>query len=134
MNRLLRTTFAILACLHLCGGHWGVLQVVAWSRMIVEYSAKEGVLVGTKKTFDGEHPCHMCKSIAKGKTDESKNEKPALPGSQSLEMLSKAFVPADDSRLAPPGWTEVMEVPAARFLLSHGGREECPPVPPPRCA
>jgi hypothetical protein len=79
---------AAVALFFIAGGHWGALQAVAWTKMLWEYSQRDGSLVaGAKKTFDGEHPCRMCESIkeAKGKEDRS----PALGASiKKLELFS----------------------------------------------
>lgn len=78
---------AAVALFFIAGGHWGALQTVAWTKMIWEYSQRDGSLVaGAKKTFDGEHPCRMCESIkeAKGKEDRS----PALAVAKKVELLA----------------------------------------------
>jgi len=58
----------------LVNGHFGVLQAVAWGKMLWSFTHENGsLLVAAKQTFDGEHPCHMCDSIkeAKGKEQNS---------------------------------------------------------------
>ena len=131
LNRIVRTVIAVLGCLHLCGGHWGVMQVIAWSNMIVDYSARDGLIEGAKKTFDGEHPCCMCKAIAEGKKKESPDNK--LPqGSQGLVLKECVLTPI--VRLSPPAPLDrvVLSVPDPdRHGRSFGHR---PPVPPPRRA
>ncbi len=131
--RLVRIVIAVLGCLHLCGGHWGVMQVVAWSNMIVDYSAQDGLIEGAKKTFDGEHPCCMCKAISEGKKKESGSPDNKLPqGSQGLVLKECVMAPA--VRLSPPAPRDrvVLSVPD---LDPHGrSLGHRPPVPPPRCA
>jgi len=64
---------AAIALFFIIGGHWGVLQTVAWANMIWTYTTQDGsVLAGAKKTFDGEHPCNMCDSIKEAKKQEKK--------------------------------------------------------------
>ena len=70
--RFLRYILVFGALLHLGGGHWGVLQGIAWAKMLVEYSQADGIRDGIVKTFDGEHPCEMCKSISKGRESEKR--------------------------------------------------------------
>jgi hypothetical protein len=68
---------AAAAMFFIAGGHWGALQTVAWTKMLWDYSQRDGSLVaGAKKTFDGEHPCRMCDSIKKAKRTGEKS--PAL--------------------------------------------------------
>ncbi|WP_156346375.1 hypothetical protein [Verrucomicrobium spinosum] len=42
MKRWLTTAICILTALHLTGGSWGWLQLVAWSRMLQDYSREKG--------------------------------------------------------------------------------------------
>lgn len=122
---------ALLGCLHLCGGHWGVMQAVAWANMLVDYSAQDGLVEGAKKTFDGEHPCCMCKAIQAGKEQESHGKKLPVP-SQGPALKECLFTPA--FRLSPPAPRDcaALSIPDLDLrgpLLGHR-----PPVPPPRCA
>ena len=49
------------------GGHWAALQTVAWAQMIVDYTRDSGSLrQGVAQTFDGEHPCELCRQISAG--------------------------------------------------------------------
>lgn len=72
------------------------LQAVAWVRMAIAYSQTEGIGAGIKKTFDGEHPCPICKAIAK-KTSTQQNETANL-------SLAKIYLqcPKSRTRLFPP--------------------------------
>lgn len=111
-----------------------MLQVVAWSRMIVDYSAQDGVLEGAKKTFDGKHPCSLCTAIVDGKKTESEEDKAPLTKLGKFDLLAKVFLPIEKKELIAPTPTEVIQVAGAAFLAHNGGRGETPPVPPPRSA
>ncbi|MEI8292644.1 MAG: hypothetical protein WCG66_01500 [bacterium] len=64
---------AAMALFFIIGGHWGVLQSIAWAGMIWTYTTQDGsILVGAEKTFDGTHPCSMCRSIKAAKQQEKK--------------------------------------------------------------
>jgi hypothetical protein len=53
------------------GAQWALLQGVAWVGMAVTYSVQDGsVAEGLSKTFDGEHPCPLCKMVKKGVEDD----------------------------------------------------------------
>jgi len=53
------------------GAQWALLQGVAWVGMAVTYSVQDGsVTEGLSKTFDGEHPCPLCKVVKKGVEDD----------------------------------------------------------------
>jgi hypothetical protein len=55
------------------GGHLAVLQTVAWSRMLVDFSTKDSLTVAVEKTFDGEHPCPLCKVVKQTKEKEKQD-------------------------------------------------------------
>jgi hypothetical protein len=55
--------FGALALLQILGGHWALLQTSAWLGMIVQYSQRAGLKAGLVQTFDGDHPCPVCKAI-----------------------------------------------------------------------
>lgn len=112
----------IVALLAATGGHWALLQTVAWSNMLATNLRTESFSEAVTKTFDGQHPCKMCKAIETGKKSEKKTEFPA-PG-KKIEFISErgAFV-----FVAPSDYWLVPEVrPRQRELLHR------PPVPPPR--
>jgi hypothetical protein len=47
----------------IAGGHWVVLQVIAWQQMPYAYSRNSTVVEAVTKTFDGNHPCTLCCTI-----------------------------------------------------------------------
>ena len=107
------------------GGHWGVMQTLAWSGMLWNYTqADDSLLSGVKKTFDGEHPCTMCESIKTAK--EKEQSKPVtLVSAKKIESLPapmRAALPLPDCRdFVFPAAADVR--PAARA--------DAPPVPVP---
>src|SRR6185503_1214165 len=54
------------------GGHWAVLQSVAWVGMFVKFSQSDPLMPALVKTFDGKPPCTLCLLIATGKKSEKK--------------------------------------------------------------
>ena len=75
-TRKIASLFVSLALFFIMGGPWAVLQTIAWAKMVVEYSRDTSVGEALSKTFDGEHPCGMCKKISKVRSEEQKS--PAL--------------------------------------------------------
>ncbi len=74
MEIWLKRTFAGLSALVLAwqiGLPQGLLQTVAWGWMITSYSQEAGLKEGLRKTFDGHHPCGLCKRIAQSRPDSS---------------------------------------------------------------
>jgi len=53
--------------------HAPLMQVVAWSGMLVSYSRDNTLTEAIGMTFDGEHPCPMCKAIEKSQTESAGN-------------------------------------------------------------
>src|SRR5262249_25647376 len=54
------------------GGNWALLQSIAWTGMVISYSHDAGWKEALKKTFDGKHPCQLCKAVAEGKKSENR--------------------------------------------------------------
>ena len=114
----------ILALLASIGGHWALLQSVAWTRMIIERTHTDSFASAVQTTLDGAHPCDMCKRITEGKQNEQQPEKSPL--NVKVDMLCErriiALVPPSEPMIFQSGPTEGTP------------RAECPPVPPPRAA
>jgi hypothetical protein len=66
------------------GGHLALLQTVAWGNMLVDFSSKGSLTEAMDKTFDGEHPCPLCKAVKKSKSEEDK--KPLLKSEMKMEV------------------------------------------------
>jgi hypothetical protein len=114
--------FLILALLGATGGHWAVLQTIAWADMLAKNLQTESFGEAITKTFDGAHPCKMCKQISAGKKAEKKAD-------LTLQIKKLEFVSIRPAWLilAPQDFHTVAE-PALNFeSISHR-----PSVPPPR--
>ena len=106
------------------GLHWAFLQSFAWTTMLVDNLTTHSLGVALERTFDGKHPCPLCKAIAEGKKSEKKSD-PLLP-LKKFEALSQSVAFA----LSPPASFPTVEAPDAVFeTLAHA-----PPTPPPRAA
>jgi hypothetical protein len=114
----------ILALLASIGGHWAVLQSVAWTRMIIERTQMDSFATAVQTTLDGEHPCDMCKRITEGKQNERQSEKSPL--NVKVDLLCERRLIA----IVPP--SEPMNFPSSP--AEGTPRAERPPVPPPRAA
>ena len=80
------------------GGHWAVLQSIAWVGMVVSYSQTDSLNVALKKTFDGAHPCKLCIAVKAGKRAEQKQAAPKVE--TKLDLLG--FQPSFHVHLALP--------------------------------
>ncbi len=73
------------------GGHLALVQTVAWGTMLVNFSSQEASFSeAVGKTFDGEHPCELCKAVKKSK--ESEDKKPLLKAEMKMEIALPAPV------------------------------------------
>ncbi len=70
MIRLVHALIA-LALFTAANLHLPALQVVAWTGMIISYSKDRTLADAVSMTFDGEHPCPMCKSIKKQQSERT---------------------------------------------------------------
>ena len=122
MFRKLGHVLLIVALLAAVGGHWVVLQSVAWTNMLAENLRTDSVTAAFEKTFDGQHPCSLCKVIKEGKKTEKKTELP-MP-LKKIEFVSEqpVFI------FNPP--QEFCLLPDRAFSLDN--LSSPPPVPPPR--
>lgn len=110
------------------GGHWLILQSVAWVRMIAAFSQRDSFGAAIVKTFDGKHPCSMCLKIRAERQQEEQQQKATLQINPERMMdvmlvLRPVFLyPAPvDVRDAMPFMPPL-----------HAGFLEPPPTPPPR--
>jgi hypothetical protein len=122
MVRLLGRAVTILALCLAIGLHWVAVQSVAWTSMIVEYSQKTSLPEALAKTFDGKHPCSLCRAVQSGQKSEKKSE------FQSFTPKIDLICSARTIRLLPP--VAAHEYPT--HAASANERAQSPPVPPPR--
>lgn len=113
----------MVALLTATDAQWIVLQSVAWVGMIVSYSQKASLKMALAETFDGKHPCCLCKAIAAAKKSEQKNE-------YTLQLQKLEFPPAPGNfvLVAP---VQFQLLPAANDAFSKSLAHK-PPTPPPR--
>src|SRR5579859_4246529 len=63
--------FLLLLAFWVTGGQWLMLQSVAWVNMARTYSQETTWSKALTQTFDGNHPCRLCRFIQKEKAAES---------------------------------------------------------------
>ena len=113
----------ILALTFSVGAHWILLQSAAWTTMLAANLTTDSVSAALEKTFDGKHPCELCKSIKSGKKSEQKSEQ-TCSSHKKHEFLSQV-TPAFFS--APSRFMLI-----ARLIEAPASIPATPPVPPPR--
>jgi hypothetical protein len=122
MSSRLLNWLAVVTLTFVLGAHWAILQSVAWVTMVAGYSQTAPFKQAIVQTFDGNHPCPICKFVAKGKKSEQKQD------TQKLLAKLDFFLVSSRLRIYPPAPDPVH---FAAFV-SIGTRDEPPPLPPPR--
>ena len=128
--RFLRLFIMTFFALRLLGGDLALLQVVAWTGMIVTRTSQEGVQGAVVSTFDGEHPCKFCKALAAIKTP-GKNETP-LPDGSLVKLKPKDMLRTGDLAIATPVLPCLAPGLIDFEMTLLATRGDAPDVPPPR--
>jgi len=115
--------YLVVAVLVLTTGmHWAALQTVAWTTMLANNLRTQSVSEAVSKTFDGEHPCPLCKAIATGKKSEKKSERVSPTMKMECPLVANRF-----DLISPKSFLTF-----TRLELSADSSCSRPPVPPPR--
>lgn len=112
------------------GGHWAVLQSIAWARMISQYAQQESLGGALAKTFDGNHPCPMCRAIQQGQQQERQQHR----NQARLNIVQRPDLLCDLRQTLIPS-RSLASMPAVPFV--PGWRPDFVPgplKPPPRLA
>lgn len=125
----LRRIIAFMLAAVLLGGHWAALQSIAWAGMLAARVQVMSVKKAIETTFDGDHPCPMCKAIKKAKSSEQGQQKQdATPG--DTVRLPQAIL-ASSPFMLQPEWKRSARSVDDSYALSIDLE---PTVPPPRSA
>lgn len=124
LQRLAKLVVVLTLTLSL-GTHWAFLQSVAWVGMVMKYSRDATIAEAVSKTFDGQHPCKLCKFVQQGKATEKKQDT-----QKPLKEVEK-FLPAGRAFALFPPQLETVIFSAPNPADS---RVEPPPIPPPERA
>jgi len=106
------------------GLHWAFLQSFAWTTMLVDNLATTSFSAALQRTFDGKHPCALCKGVAEGRKSEKKAD--TLLRLKKFEGMSASVVLALS---LPASFPPIAAPNASLEAFSHA-----PPTPPPRAA
>jgi hypothetical protein len=126
MSAMFKAAGKWLMVLSLCaaiGLHWAALQSIAWVGMLISYSHSASVATAVAETFDGEHPCPLCKAIHKAEQTGKK---------QDIQLGGKIDMdyPREAALLIPP----LHDFSWPAFSPAGSGFAREPSVPPPRVA
>lgn len=124
MFQRLGLILTILAVFALGGGHWAVLQGIAWTGMLMKYSKEASIVTAVQKTFSGEAPCSMCKTIAEKRSEENHS-----PITLSQQKLGDIFLVGFETLLPERVWKDFSYPLTASQSLA--ARSQAPPSPVP---
>jgi hypothetical protein len=113
-----------VAFFSLAGGHWLVLQTVAWAQMLRDYSKSAPIAEAIERTFSGGYPCTMCIKI----TEEQQKEEKA-PATVKLDKKAELFLLSARDLLRKPETKDFSYLPSGEIAVAE--RSEAPPVPIP---
>ena len=129
MRSIIRSAVVLLLVLSL-GLHWTLLQTVAWTGMMLAYSQQSSFKEAVAKTFDGKHPCALCKIVKQGRAEEQKHQSQKINtplklvftlGSSTEELINTSVYPSIPSpNLCAPSRTQPPPKPHPRFLSFPG--------------
>jgi hypothetical protein len=124
MIRLIGRALTIFALCLAIGLHWAALQSIAWTTMLVAYSKQTTLSQAVAKTFDGNHPCDLCKRISRTQHSQKKPQAQSTPDKPDL-ICTARFIRIIRS---------VQNFPYAESAVHFFERGQSPPVPPPRAS
>ena len=122
--RMLAFILMGLALFLTAGGHYALLQTVAWTTMVNDFSRTGSLSMAVEKTFDGRHPCPLCKKIAVARSAEEK-----APATVKVEKKTEVFVAVGSSEVPAPICLPLVYGPP--LFVFHPERSDAPPVPVP---
>jgi hypothetical protein len=121
------TLVMALALFLVAGGHWAMLQSVAWATMVKDFSKTGSLTEAVGKTFDGKHPCAMCKKLTNARASEEK-----APVTLKVDKKAEVFVASIRSEVPMPLARPIVYGPAPFVVMPE--RFFAPPVPVPIAA
>jgi hypothetical protein len=111
------------------GMQWAVTQSAGWVSMMVTYAQQGSVMEALEKTFDGEHPCELCKLAAQQSSEADEDGAPT--SAKKAHKVKKAEIAWRDEPLCPPSRrVSVHELP--EFSPQMVSWKKQPDRPPPR--
>jgi hypothetical protein len=112
----------VLALVLTTGLHWAALQTVAWGTMLAANLTTSSLGEAVSETFDGDHPCALCKAITAGKKSEKQSDRLTLKLKLEFPPIAENFI------LVVPKNFELF----AAENISADSISSKPPLPPPR--
>lgn len=127
LSPMLTRITAFLLFMNLClaaGVQFPILKSIAWTGMIVSNSRTAPLKIALAKTFDGKHPCDLCRHISRMVKAEKTELKQSIPQRNHIELF--CCFPQQNAFCPPHQW---MKNPKTNASFS---RKEEPFIPPPK--
>jgi hypothetical protein len=122
--RHVMTIMMAIALFSVIGGPLALLQGVAWVGMVHDFSKAGTLTQAVAKTFDGQHPCPLCKKIVKARAAEEKT-----PVTLKIDKKAEVFIAVADSEIPVPVDRPMTYGPTPLVVMPE--RFVAPPVPVP---
>ena len=123
--------FTALCLILMMQGPAVMMQEVAWAKMLVTYTQQRGLKRGVIETFDGKHPCSLCKKAGEIRKSENPNN-PAEKPIASLKRLSWAEMVSTGTVVLPRATSREIDVKSPIILADYQDRNrDAPDSPPP---
>jgi hypothetical protein len=131
---ILRKLTAI-ALILLMQGPAMLVQEVAWVKMLVSYTQERGLKRGVIETFDGNHPCKLCKKAAEIRQQQHSQEPTEKQVPTQRPRLAWAEMVSSDLLKIPEIAGHDFSVPIIAYIVPDSGKgADAPASPPPeRC-
>ncbi len=124
MTQQFQRWFVVVLLVLSLGTPWIFLQSAAWVNMLVKFSRTTSFAQAVTLTFDGKHPCRLCRLVKEGQAREREQKSQAI---QPLQKMELGLPPALMVIFHPSAPRNEIE-PDRQFET----RNERPPTPPPR--
>jgi hypothetical protein len=112
-----------------------LVQQAAWVNMLVTYTQKGGLKRGVIETFDGQHPCELCKAAESIREQRDDTEEPAAPQEVRPNLAwGPMMIPATRTTAPRPVCRELPPPHTAWRRHGAGRGAESPDTPPPEAA
>lgn len=109
-----------------------LVQEVAWVKMLVSYTQERGLKRGVIETFDGNHPCALCKKAAELREQEQPQEPSEKQMPTQRQRLAWADMVASELLKMPVIAGHDISVSIAACTVHDSGKgADAPDAPPP---
>lgn len=129
MIRRLRSCLLLSVCSWLAVGPLALLQLGAWSWMVVDYAREDGAARALAQTFSGERPCGMCRFIEAVETEDHPDDPQAPERSAELREIKLLLLSAGEPIATP---ASDRKIPRDGSVRMPETRISSVAVPPPR--